>query len=72
MNHLRNVEEIAEIIQERWKVSDFEALQIAVKVQANQLYDDAHLASENVPSVFEKMAMELEELKDVISAIGED
>jgi len=67
MNHREETEIIAENIQDNFEVSDYEALQIAVKIQYNKLYDDAHLVSVNAPSVFEKMAMELEELKDVIA-----
>lgn len=62
---VNEVSEIAnEIIERKFKVSDFEALQIAAKIQQNRLFSEAYLLGHGEPSALEQIAMELGASKD--------
>ena len=65
----REVSDIANLLREAdWKCTDFEALQIAVKIQNNKILCDAYVVgNENTPSAFEKSAMELNNIADSIT-----
>lgn len=69
MNHVSDVTKTAKRILEDWKISDFEALQIAVQIQRNQFYESANVINgfKDAPSALEKIAMEIEALSNVIA-----
>ncbi len=64
MNHLNEIIELTEEIKMEYNVTDYEALNIATKIQYNELYDFANLATENTPSALEQIAMELGAARD--------
>lgn len=68
---VREVEDIAQELAEKSKsLTKFEALQIAVQIQKNRVLSEAFcLNHSNHPGALEKIAMELEGLSNIASAI---
>lgn len=57
-------------ILEYHDITTFEAMQIAVQMYQCELYSEANvLGMNNVPSAMERIAMELEGLKDAVGQI---
>lgn len=70
MNYVKDLSDKAnEIIEAQWSVTPFEALQIAVQIQRNELYAQANVLNtvRLVPSALEKIGMELESLNNTIA-----
>lgn len=62
---VREVSDITnEILEAEWNISDFEALQIAVKIQHNKILSAAFVLNHNGPGALEAIAMELGACKD--------
>lgn len=62
---VREVSNLAnDLLAEKWDISPFQALQIAVKIQHNRVLEDAYLVGMNCPSALEAIAMELGAAKD--------
>lgn len=65
---LKEVTECAvEVIDSGFKVTPFEALQIAVQMQHNRILSDAFMVGLNVPGALEAIAMELGAARDGVS-----
>lgn len=56
------IRNLTKSIQQEYKLSDYEALNIALKIEENELFRKTHVISSNdeYPSALEKIAMELE------------
>jgi len=62
---VREVSELAnEVLEAKWDVTPFEALQIAVKIQHNRVLEDAFALGYPTPSALESIAMQLGASRD--------
>jgi DNA primase large subunit len=70
MNYVSNVLRTADLLRDGAKdITKFEALQIAVQIQRNELFAKANVLNtpNNAPSALEKIAMEIESLSSTIA-----
>lgn len=57
------IRNLTKSIKQEYKISDYEALTIALKIEENELFRKAHVISsdDKYPSALEKIAIELSE-----------
>ena len=65
-NLVRQVNTLTNEILSEWDISIFEAMQIAVQIQQNSILFDAYVLGHSGPGALEKIAMELENLNDIL------
>jgi len=58
-NLIREVNTLTNEIMEEWDLTPFEAMQIAVKIQQNDILKDAFMVRLSTPGALEAIAMEL-------------
>lgn len=58
-NLIREVNTLTNEIMEEWDLTPFEAMQIAVKIQQNDILKDAFMVRMSTPGALEAIAMEL-------------
>lgn len=69
MNLVKNLNTTTREILDTWDITEFEALQIAVQVQKNELFAQANVlhTPTPVPSALEAISMSLDRLSDAVS-----
>ena len=62
-NLVREVSDLTnELLEEKWSITQFEAMQIAVKIQHNQILRDAFMLEK--PSALEHIALSLRDISE--------
>ncbi len=62
---VREVTDLAnEVLEMKFAITPIEALQIAVKIQQNRIFEDAFMLGLSAPSALESIAMELGASRD--------
>jgi hypothetical protein len=56
---VKEVKEIAKELCEHWSITDYEALNIAVKIQQNRLFKEAYVLGSQSPGALEAIAIQL-------------